>query len=396
MRLGLTIRAFDFDMTAHKTWLGVGCLLAVWLAGAPAWAGEKARLSDAPLPIKPQQQQETLRRQLRSHRFDPTARSSRPSLEAITVTPFQYRPRTPSARARILTPEELEAIDEQRNWLFRSPDQIGLTEENLHRALGIRSLPETEDWTKNRNLRAGAMERRLNDEREKADAERTAEAMQMRQWLKEDGTDSPFFGANRQAPALQDAPVHLEESGLADQTDPALENSLEAVERSMLDFRQSIERLTRGQVFEFGAGAGGSLDPAASLPGLGGPLERVGTTDRLLQKPVESPIGPGLASTLDPVNAYPDLTRQELNPVTPRPGSELVRPSVGGLNALERPGTGVAAGLGGPNRLDPFRQPASNPSLLPSLQLPSTTPSGPLRRPSRSVATDLPLPGRTF
>jgi hypothetical protein len=111
--------------------------------------------------------------------------------------------------------------------------------------------------------------------------------------------------------------------------------------------------------------------------------------------PIESAIDSFSSSVTDPINAFPDLTRQEINPVT---ATGLARSSIKPLFPDPQAGKGRVA--------QAQLRDTARPSVLDSLPTPSRSylPPEPKRSssldpafsPTKSVHTHLEIPRRTF
>lgn len=385
-------------MRRFKRTLLLGALAFLAEGGVhEALAGEAARLSDVPVAPPTAEQAEILRLRRQQQSVLPSrANSSRPSLEPVNTMPFQTSPR--SSPGITLTPRDLERLDQNKNWLFQDPSETGLTEENLQRALGVRSLEGEEGSLGAGNEARTAMERYVENQRsaagESEDTGNIQDEGDRMAWMQDSASMTSPFGAYPATPeALRNDPLYLELTGLDNRLDPELERTLRAVRESGQDVRDALHQAGRGQVFGLETRSlRDSLQPGAAresdrgLGSLGGLLD---------SEAVSSPIGPRVGSVLDPVNAYPDLTRQELNPVVVRPtglGDSLTpKPVFSDLqnarNSLARtPGRGLSDLMGpAPGRG----------SLMPSMSSPQDS-LQPMYSPTKDVRRQLTLPGRAF
>ncbi|MCP5521161.1 MAG: hypothetical protein H7A46_06390 [Verrucomicrobiales bacterium] len=355
-------------------------------------AGEAARLSDVPVarPSITRDQAEILRkRRNQDSPLQQGASPNRPSLTPLTAPP--------PGETRILTPREIQLLDQNKNWIFQDPSKTGLTEENLQRALGVRSkTAETEAGESGEEPKT-AIERYLAEEQtrqETPDTEENPDATATRApWLRNTPGTASGYEPYPTAQALRDDPLYLELTGLGDRMDPALEDSVRAARESARELRETMEQVSRGQVF-------GRMD-ARSLrqslrPGGASNLRESGL-DGLFGTSVgvESPVGPRVGTMLDPVNAYPDLTRQELDPVVARPSGTFDSmapkplfsdPQNGRSSMVRAPGSGLP---------DLLRASPVSGGLMPGLNNPVDS-LQPAYSPTKGMRLQLQLPGRTF
>lgn len=385
-------------MRTHKKafLLSAATLLAV--LGLPACrAGETARFSDVPVARKPltQDQADILRmRRLQQFPVSQGAATSRPSLQGVTGPRF-FAPR--STEGRVLTPRELELLDQNKNWIFQDPSQTGLTEENLHEALGVRSLENEAGGDTGSEEPKTAMERFIENRQERDQTaggqESPEDAAAPTSWMHDAASTPPTFELHPAAEALRDDPLYTELIGLGDQMDPELEQALRAAREANRELRDTLQQAARGQVF-------GGLESRSLGESLrpGGPSSRSQRgLDGLLDSgnSLPSPVGPRVGSVLDPVNAYPDLTRQELAPVVAPPGGagESFSPKPV-FSDPQNARSSMARGLGG-GISDLLRPSAGGRSLMPALSNPQNS-LQPVYSPSKSMRLKLDLPGRTF
>lgn len=308
--------------------------------------------------------------------------SSRPSLEGITAVPFAPVPSSPSLNA--LSPRDREALDRRRNWLFYSDETRSMTDQSVQQALGVRLLNEREDPNDaTKRLARTAVERYLLEG--PADAADAAGAEPLRNSLTANFLLSPPDAGDSRTPVFGGADFLRRE-------DDGFQRGALSLGRSSLD-----------ALFENGAGGlggreNGFLSEFASpnqfreLPGgdRREPSGIVRASEMLPNAPYEKAVGPRLSEILDPVNSYPDATREPLNPVVgsaQNPGSmeplfsERNAPEtrVGSLtraSALDLPGRGNA-GLLGP-------------------VMGSATERGPKTSALKAMPVRLEIPGRSF
>ena len=302
-------------------------------------------------------------------------------------------PRSPVGAA--LSPRELELLDRNKNWLFQDPSETGLTDENLHRALGVRPLDGEEGSQSSSSAGGTAMERYV--ERQQAATEKTEGLESVEDggngmaWMQNSATaTSPLGAYPTTSEALRNDPLYRELTGVGNRLDPELDRSLRAIRETDLEFRDALQQAARGQVF--------GLDSRSLRESLRPGLARESDNGigRLFDsETLGNPIGPRVGSVLDPVNAYPDLTRQELNPVLARPagfGESLTPKPVfsdprNARNSLARtPGRGLSDLLG---------PPSGRGGLVPSFNSPQGS-LQPVYSPARDMRRQLTVPGRAF
>lgn len=355
--------------------LGLGAWLVLGCAMAWPQAGERVIFSDVPAATR-EAAPELPRRQVLPGALTPDY-SRRPSLQGITETPFA--PPTTSAPRR-LSPRELEQLDQQRNWMFRSPDQLQLSDEIIQQRLGVRRMSETLESPSSRDPGAPrtALERFVL---EPQTAEPPTELAPIRQRFDLRSGEGEFDSQTPIAGSLN----FLDGSRFSDRSDrtgfanpgwdsfrdPGAQGtgigSLEPVGARLGNANAPL--LTPGRVTTF-------LSPSAvgELP-LSGSMERS--------------VAPRLSEVLEPINAYPDSTRRELHPVvgtipTPLPAQGLE------LDPTER---AAPARLTRSASLDAWSLP-QNRAVGPMLNSP--TPRDSRNSALKSMAVQLDVPGRSF
>lgn len=362
-------------------------LIGACLAGTSVTAGEKVRLSGKVPVTDTAETGHYIREQLKSR--GPAAlgaTSRRPSLQGITTSPFQLSSR-PAGRS--LTKKELERIQAKADWIFQGSENAEMNEQNLHRALGIRDLGEEDADSVLGERHTSAMERYLQQRQERE------------QELVQDTEDTP--GTTDLVPPANDpatamlGPDALPPPGTA--SDAAF--GLPTPDNPTGDLGLDRDALLSSR--------GGSLQPfALTRPGFGGLRDlgfsrrsgllggegsrSSGISDLLGSSPIESVITPNGLGVTDPINAFPDLTKQEINPITPSAAPQTTAKPLfpdttaprGQVVQTRRPGFINPLSVGAPSRSFLPAAPKGNSSLNPSFS------------PSKSIRTRLEIPRRTF
>jgi hypothetical protein len=297
-----------------------------------------------------------------------------------------------------LTEKELRLLDQRQNWIFRTPSDLKRDHEDAHTVFGVREL---ESGAPGDRPEAGGSRARLVDyydrlgrERETRSSDGMNSARDTQPGTEKPGQASPILafpeGLSRNEGSL--APVHppgfggpaspLAPPGVFTSTDatfnePEVRPIFPDSDWTRNDWTRSGLPMRESPI-------------AAPFPAMDGPVaEQLTGVSRILGA---SPIGNPLSS-LDPVTAYPDPTREPLNPVIGRPVNASSRP----LGAL--PTAGEAPQAGG--RTTPF---STSPAILattPGLA-PGAVPgraadsSAPERRTLQSMKVNLDLPRRAF
>jgi hypothetical protein len=379
-------------------------LSAAVLMAAPGMregvAGEAARLSDVPVARKPMApaQAEILRlRRTKDSPLPQGAASSQPSFRPITQMP--YNPPRPGA-ARVLTLRERQMLDQDKNWIFQDPSETGLTDRNLHRALGVRSVETEVEEGEDSDQLMTAMERYVTSQQDRdrdltaGGEEGSGEVTPQASWMQDTGSSPSRFQLQPEAQALREDPLYLEMTGLADRTDPEIERALEAARESERELRMTLQQAARGQMFgietrslgrSLQRGRSGNRQQSALEGLLGSRAAREG------ERPVSSRVG----SMLDPVNAYPDLTRQELDPVVARPNGAGESSASMPLFSSPQNASSSLAGRSSRGISDLLRPSAANNSLMPAMSNPQDS-LQPSYSPTKNMQLRLQLPGRTF
>lgn len=309
--------------------------------------------------------------------------SSRPSLQGITAGPFA--PTTSSPALNSLTAKERDLLDRRRNWLFYSNEQLRQTDQSVQRALGVRladdglTRGETPD-----GLPRTAMERYVLD----ANGDRPPDAgvipgaerstlTPLPRPLDSGDSRSPVFGG---ADILRGASSTLRTETLSLGT-YSLEELIEGARANRAATRQSTLNLGLQPSTRLGE-RNGLADPGESSV--------LGMSEMSLTAPYEKAVGPRISEILDPINTYPDKTREALNPVV---GSAQPNGSMDPLFSDRRPSNAQLGPLGRAAALDLQSRP--NAGLLGPV-MGSTEERGPKTSALKAMPLRLDIPGRSF
>lgn len=333
-----------------RFWLlaGLGMILAG--AGTDACGGERVTITDSDQPPSKLEQSKKPRPQ-RSWRFEnPLDRIGRPgggSLDAVTAPPFA--PNTPGFEVTPpLTEKELRDWKQRQNWIQRTTKDFGGPESDARRALGVRDR-EQSGTSEQPKANTGWLAE-YYDELGKTQTEANT------------GAPDPLRDADRQQRDRNKPPGFLEMSGRAQ---PEAGDSLRPIEAGGFagsegmpwrnsntatadpyEVQPDLERGPNRQPSWLRRSPGlgrdrSSVSPVFAPQSLatespsGSPLQ--GVARILGNNPIGNPLATAPISSLDPVTAYPDPTREALNPVKPVEGrAQPVRAS--GLAGVETPG----------------------------------------------------------
>ena len=236
-----------------------------------------------------------------------------PSLNALTAPPFQP---VGTDTPRVLTPKEQERLSQERNWMFRNSADYGVTDKTAREAFGVRS----QDWKSSpepKRSRSDSISRYVETSRT-AESAATEAALLNRNTAPLRGAQASRAGGQR-ATGPSDA-GSVDRSQGVEAMPPgsdrfSQENTwVQRFRRAALGRMNLQEMVAAGELssgsFRFGGG-----DPRDSLNGLRSPM--ADSLDRLR----------GIA---DPLSAFPDKTKEALNPVLANgPPISALRPGVG-------------------------------------------------------------------
>ncbi len=324
------------------------------LAGASpaARGGEKVTITDSEQPRSKLEQSKKPRPQ-RSWRFEnPLDRIGRPgggSLEGVTAPPFA--PNTPGLEVTPpLTEKELREWKQRQNWIQRRTEDLGGPESDPHRALGVRDTEQPgtpEDPTAGKGWLT-----EYYDELGKAQTEAgrgAPDPLRDRDRQKRDRNNPSGFPelSDRARPDAGDSLRPIEAGGFAGSEGSPWQGSKTST-ADPYEVQPDLERGPNRQPTWLRRSPGpgrdrSSVSPVfapqslAAEPPSGSPLQ--GVARILGNNPIGNPLATAPISSLDPVTAYPDPTREALNPVKPVEGRvQPIQPS--GLAGMENPGRG--------------------------------------------------------
>lgn len=297
----------------------VGLLLAT-ASTAVVWAGEGVTFSGRRPDPRPAATSRTpgsrLTIQSPLNSFGPGASS----LQAIPAPPFA------APRALPLSPRERELMEQRRDWIMQSSENRLDSRDEVNRAFGVRDYdPDTAAKKKKESeTDKGTLTRYY----EKLEAEESAPAEPGHS--KPEETDSLSPMGLEPLPAYGGYDSYLSPGNRAgagnDPMSPRL-NDISAGLRSDPFGAAAREAGRWPQPFE--AERPGSRKPSFSFQsGTGGEsAAQPSSVERLLGgNPIDTTVSRGPVSSLDPVTAYPDPTREALNPVIAPPVTSLGSP----------------------------------------------------------------------
>lgn len=318
------------------------------------------------------------------------------SLDGVMAPPFAPSVAAPEASIP-LTEKELRLLDQRQNWIFRTPADLQRDHGDAHTVFGVR---ERESGAPGTRSETGGSRARLVDYYDRLGREREAGASggvntprDSQTGPDRPGQASPVFafpeGLSRNDGSL--APVHPPGFGdpASSLTPPGVFTSTDTT-FSDPDGRRASPDSDWARPDWTRSGPSFRESPVAPpFPVTDRPLaEQLTGVSRILGA---SPIGNPLSS-LDPVTAYPDPTREPLNPVIGRPVNASARP----LGTLPSGNESPQAG----GRTAPF---STSPAILATTPgLTGTGPgrtadsAAPERRTLQSMKVNLDMPRRAF
>lgn len=324
------------------------------------------------------------------------------SLDGVVAPPFA----SPMVAPQSLRPiTGRGAMDRNKDWLIKSVENMNVSDDAIAKALGVRDLGTDSSFLIEENNKKGIFEKEGSFlgtiPNSKSGPNRGPASKESQPWP--DDRWRNFSGAaSGQSPLM---PVVSSSSSQSDATVSTFDQrrpvffsdsgSVDLMGRSLLDDVRDATKA--GDVVR------SALDPVDAAGPLG--VFRRGVSDRGagsvrprdefrallgLEKSGSATLGRDLiGGAADLVNTKPDLTRQEINPVTPRPGAGVGNPGLPSFqdnplasvqqNPLRLPGLDNL-----PSRA--FASPSAESSLAPITELPKRTIS----------PTILPVPKRTF
>ncbi len=392
-------------------------LVLVCGGGTPGWAGDKVTFTDAE-DAAPRVQQSTKtktatpqKRRLENFLDQISRPRGGGSLEAVAPPPFATATPDPGA-VPPLTEKEWQQLWKRQNWIQRRPEDLGKPERDASGLLGVRESNQT-DLSEPSSTSPRARQGWLVEYYEQLGKARSEAESAVPEPLR----DPLRSGRERRRPT----DLSLENPAWDGQPSARTGESLKPVEaagfspgvsisRNPAAFAPERARETRPGVAEETRNPawlrGASAMDRVRLPAspLAGPASPPGTPPlegvaRILgQNPIASPLaGNALAanplSSLDPVTAYPDPTRELLNPVTPVKSGPGPEPglTISGPGGLETAPTRSRMLSGSPGALSSVAPAGSGPDLR--LPAPSATEE---RRGVHSIKLNLELPRRSF
>ncbi len=373
-----------------RRWALAGAVLA-WYGcqGTSALAGEKVTFSDSVRkPTLPAESKRNTGRSVSfSNPFEDFGARGSSSLRGVTARPFA--PSAPMAQpdATPLTKRELDLLNERRNWILQAPDGGKLGETDANKAFGVdgfeggkkggvgSGLDSSQGDLVNYYQRLEATSGTGSAATPPAVVRSSVNGLSSPTLSSDDSGGAPAnpfagptgFSARNQT---RESPFEIRRVSPAEQDRDSLNNAL----------RQITSSASKAVAGPQDAGIGG-VQPA-DLSGMAMILGR---------NPISSPIAASPISSLDPIAAYPDSTREALNPVlgqaaTPKPLP--FQPSFATSEkfdkALQLPPSTALQGLGANTFLAP-------PSVPKSLDSPLVE-----RRSLQSIKAQFDLPKRSF
>ncbi|MCZ7636619.1 MAG: hypothetical protein M5U12_11695 [Verrucomicrobia bacterium] len=321
------------------------------------------------------------------------------SLQGITAPPFAPPSSLAPSRSP-LTPRERELLMERRDWILRSPGSGADTELDVNRAFGVREH-SVEGNTSESTAPKGDLLRYY----ERLESSDTPGAPQPgtdplrnpagplglgsapgRDGYRPPGERSleprvsaPAFLAGPNPGARE--PGQEANSGIRAWVD----NPFQRDRPSGREASSPDRRTVRAQFLD-------SPHSPGVAPGPSPETELTGVARLLGANPIVSPVSELSITSLDPVTAYPDPTREALNPVVVSPGRNLSGPLVPqdllAAESLERrPNLAPSAAARGPLE-NPFQ------SMSGAIGGSESTVGG--KRKLHSIKAQLELPGRSF
>ena len=393
-----------------RRWLLTGLGLSLAGGGMTGLAGETVTFSNSERRPRTQAADPRKTKPNGTRTFDNPLESfgrGGSSLEGVTAPPFAPSVLAPEPQAP-LTDKERRLLDQRQNWIFRSADDYQREQNDAHRAFGVEAFdndgggrrPETgkgklvdyyERLSRSEeagreavpealrnsgvsgrtNGRNGSFSSNHGNREPGGDQAGGSLAPVRANGLTGDRTDAPFEAtSSEQESGLRFGEERRGETGLGERR-PG--------DDSPKWLRTALEQ---NSVLTMEAPA---LSPLPSPDGLA--IEELRGVSRILGS---SPIGNPLSS-LDPVTAYPDPTREVLNPVVGRPIGASIRPAApGALTRQDQPGRGIQLG-GASSILDGGSGLAQQSSLGKVLDS-----SAPERRALHSIKVNLEMPRRSF
>lgn len=395
---------------------GLGLLL-VCGAGGPGIAGDKVTFSDADAAAPRLEKsvrtapQEQGRRRWESFLDRLSSPSRGGSLEAVTPPPFA--PAVPGTETVVpLTEKEWRQLKERQNWIHRRPEDLGKTDRDTPGVLGVRGenqpamsepLPTT---SKARQGWLADYYEQLSKNRSESETS-IPEPLRNAPWSARDRRRpsnvlpeaTPWEGA---PPQMGESLRPVEAAGFGRSGPAAWERSAPATERPR-ETDTPVEEVAREPSWLRNPGSPDrgrfSLSPLAGpAPTSPGAPALEGVARIFGQNPIgnpltAAPLAANPLSSLDPVTAYPDPTRELLNPVTPVKSGQGTdtKAAAPGLNSAETTPARSRMLSASPGPLSSVAPAGAGADV----RLPAT-PSPDERRALQSIKLNLELPRRSF
>jgi len=366
----------------HVPLPSLGVLLSAVMAAA-AWAGEGVTFSDKRSAPRSATSSRSAGRRLAIENplgsLDPGASS----LQGFAAPPFA------APRPGPISPRERELREQRRDWIMQAPDSRLRNNDEVNRAFGVRDYsPEnsTKEKEKESDQNKGALIRYY----EKLESAESTPSTAAGATAEKETTDSLSpLGLERPPQYYMGSEGRLGPGEISGGDPMAVRlNDISAGLRND-PFGEAARQAGRWPK-PFEVDRGGARRPALSFQsGTGGEIAgQPSGVERLLgASPIDNPVGRGSVSSLDPVTAYPDPTREALNPIVAPPVTSLGSPLQAGAAMRDRPlavsPSSVMRDLGG-NSLRGALGPASSAASLNQ------------RRTLQSIKVQLDAPRRNF
>lgn len=275
-------------------------------------AGEAVRFTDAPDPVSSRSGTEQKVRTSKDSDFR-GIRSRTGSERGVTMPNVPLPP--PAIAAPALTDRERDEIDRRQNWIFQTPDSRG-SREGVEDAFGVESYRLDKEWGTDRR-KSDSLTRFIEREPLVSDEDREH---RRRQSAYGEDEDSERAGTNDRRRRTSDHDFPVTKLGDADQeydsrsgsNDPMTENAYRSQDDARRIGFNGTERMNLRP--RFGTSTGNESAGSDSPFRLRG-SSRLTARDFSLPSNTAATTSKDLGGN-DPVNLFPDLTKQTVNPVT--------------------------------------------------------------------------------
>lgn len=295
-----------------RRWTLVGAVLAgLGGQGSLALAGEKVTFSDTGRkPTLPDANKRDTGRSINFENPFASFGSRGSSLNGVTARPFAPSTLMTAPQAAPLTKRELDLLNERRNWILQTPDGGKLGETDADKAFGVDDFGGKSAGSKGTTLD--------NSQGDLVNYYRRLEATS--------GADSaaPAPEALKSSVSSLSNPTSRSDDSPAAPANPFAEpTGISSLSQSRDNVFGTLRSPTLGQEQDWvtkslrqinGSASGGVADRLNAANGPQ-PTDLSGMALVLGQSPITSPIAASPISKLDPIGAYPDSTREALNPV---------------------------------------------------------------------------------